>query len=648
MVDSPTVKGRPSNHGLGTLVGGYMRRKIQRGVHPAFDAFRSEELALFTRVLVEVLTISRNDLSVEATHERERFQAALVAYGKTIDGAKFRTDLIISDQHTWEDVLAEVNKASEVYNSDSRAWNKIRKGFHKFGDNNKAFDSWLGLLPSGSDWSSVLSGGLKLIVRASARLADMRQEILSALTEIPSLLTCINRVLKIFETSEELRQWALELYISTIGILHHIVNWYSQNSIVKAAKAVLKQESYGMKLSSLIQDLREKSTRFDKSAQISSFEMGKETNMILLAHDIQSRDDQEILVGRLDQIQLKTTDNQREVNLMKAQISNLTEAICRNFLAGNGRVDFKTRQVRGPILPASNAAIRQRTLKRTVHLSNQSLAWLEANSQRAEYLKARDDCLEALNYDNLIIARDISTSLREVWRISRIEQDRIATIIQSTKLSTWIITSNSSALFINCNSSGDERVSSFTFAKLVESITAYDNHQVIALSFFCGAHRRREDRDTGVVGLMRSLISQLLIAYPEFSLKTLDQIPKIQLADVSALCQVFHRLIHELPSDTLVFCIIESVTTFETGTALLEESILTVSKLVEIVQETDKYSCIFKLLFSSPRNSQTLHKLMPDRTSDVVWIPNRVQASGGFTFAKWQADVGERMDWLNQ
>ncbi len=46
MGDSETVKNdSSSNRRLGTLVGGYVRRRLHRGVHPAFDALRSEENA---------------------------------------------------------------------------------------------------------------------------------------------------------------------------------------------------------------------------------------------------------------------------------------------------------------------------------------------------------------------------------------------------------------------------------------------------------------------------------------------------------------------------------------------------------------------------------------------------------------------------
>lgn len=272
---------------------------------------------------------------------------------------------------------------------------------------------------------------------------------------------------------------------------------------------------------------------------------------------------------------------------------------------------------------------------------------LQANTKIIEYQKTRDKALEALDYDSSVISHDVTTSLKEVWRLPRAEQDRILAIIHSTKLKNWIMAARSSALFINCNSSGSEKISSFTLAKLVESVVSHDSNHTIALFFFCGAHRRREDEDSGVVGLMRSLISQLLIAYPEFDVQTLGQISQIQPRDVNALCQMFYHLVRQLPSDIVVFCIIDSITTFEIGTGYLDESALAVSQLVEIVEQTNKYSCVFKLLFSSPRNSHKLYRLMPSRTSDVIWIPSRVPRSGGFTSAKWQVGVSERLDQFN-
>jgi len=89
---------------------------------------------------------------------------AMEAYEtRTEVGSKFKTEVADKPIHTWEDVLAEVERAEVVYSDASGAWGKIQKGLRKFGSNARAFEAWASLLPSESEYTSVLCGGLKLI-----------------------------------------------------------------------------------------------------------------------------------------------------------------------------------------------------------------------------------------------------------------------------------------------------------------------------------------------------------------------------------------------------------------------------------------------------------------------------------------------------
>lgn len=103
----------------------------------------------------------------DAESEKERFKAALESYEKTTAGSKFKTDLAIDSAHKWEEVILEVNKASVNYENVSGAWGKIRKALRRFGKDNKAFTAWSALLPSESEYFSILCGGVKLIIGVS-------------------------------------------------------------------------------------------------------------------------------------------------------------------------------------------------------------------------------------------------------------------------------------------------------------------------------------------------------------------------------------------------------------------------------------------------------------------------------------------------
>ena len=109
------------------------------------------------------MTSSREELYKDAASEKRRFQAAIEKYENVTKDTKYKTNVVSNAMHTWEEVLAEVNAASERYNDGSGFWGKIRKGLRSFGRNNQVFDAWAGLLPTQSNYFSVLCGGLKLI-----------------------------------------------------------------------------------------------------------------------------------------------------------------------------------------------------------------------------------------------------------------------------------------------------------------------------------------------------------------------------------------------------------------------------------------------------------------------------------------------------
>ena len=89
---------------------------------------------------------------------------AVDEYEKSAE-AKYKTYIRSGETHTWEQVIEEVDRAAAQYNDKSSLWHKIRQGLRKFGEGHSAFDAWLGLLPTQSNYCSMLCGGLKLILK---------------------------------------------------------------------------------------------------------------------------------------------------------------------------------------------------------------------------------------------------------------------------------------------------------------------------------------------------------------------------------------------------------------------------------------------------------------------------------------------------
>ena len=266
--------------------------------------------------------------------------------------------------------------------------------------------------------------------------------------------------------------------------------------------------------------------------------------------------------------------------------------------------------------------------------------------------RIRQQVLTRLDYEDSVLEQDVKSKLQTIWTLARQDQDRVVAIMRSHQLQKWITATDSSALFINANHNGSTRQqpTSFISAKLVDSITAspgetqHEPHLTLPLASFCGEHLQHDDPDSGPDGMMRNLLAQLLLSYPNFNFQTIQRMQKtLDYSSVNDLCDIFDLLIDQLPPYIVAFCVIDSISFFEDNAAVCEEADIAVRALVDVVARTREGGCVFKLLVMSPWNSRVLYKNMLDQEEEVVWMPAKVPAQGGFTAMKWNASVDSNL-----
>ena len=259
----------------------------------------------------------------------------------------------------------------------------------------------------------------------------------------------------------------------------------------------------------------------------------------------------------------------------------------------------------------------------------------------------RQQLLTGLEYEDSVLEQDVKAKLETIWTLPRHDQDRVMAIMRSHKLQKWITSTDSSALFINANHKGSARQqpTSFISAKLVDSMTPssssalHEPRLTLPLAFFCGEHLQKDDPDSEPAGMMRSLLAQLLLAYRDFDLRTIQRMQHLDYDDVNDLCNIFDLLITQLPPYILVFCILDAISFYEDSATVCEEASVIVRALVDATEQT---ACTFKLLLMSSWNSRTLYKDMLDQ-QDVIWMPAKVPAQGGFTAMKWNASIDSNL-----
>jgi flagellar biosynthesis chaperone FliJ len=104
-------------------------------------------------------------LNEEVEHEAKLFAESLKSYELDVP-KKYKTGVKIDQLHSIQDVVRQIDSAIKDYKLDSEktVWQAFRKCFWRLSES-KGLENWLGLLPSSSDYCSLICGGLSLIIK---------------------------------------------------------------------------------------------------------------------------------------------------------------------------------------------------------------------------------------------------------------------------------------------------------------------------------------------------------------------------------------------------------------------------------------------------------------------------------------------------
>lgn len=149
-------------------------------------------------------------------------------------------------------------------------------------------------------------------------------------------------------------------------------------------------------------------------------------------------------------------------------------------------------------------------------------------------------------------------------------------LVMTEEFQHWLKGPDSSFLLVDGHCSeinGKVSAMSIFCAALSESLSGLPRKTHALLSFFCGQHASDDDTFPGPVGMIRSLICQLVLLWPGDSLPSLEFLnedegrlwDRVQHMETSALCDVFEELVWRLPARATVYCIVDGISQFETS-----------------------------------------------------------------------------------
>ncbi|KAL9040168.1 MAG: hypothetical protein Q9180_002080 [Flavoplaca navasiana] len=531
----------------------WMQNRLDGSCHPALNI---DDPNTFYDKGKEQFSLKRNltspDLQViyqEAELRKKSFIETINNYNKIARGSG-HVIMDLHKEHTWEDVLS----AQQNFLQDRDAQTGFRGSFRRrargFADNSESFQSWLKLLPSGSQYLSILCGGLTLVFGAAHRMAEIRGNISDMFDGIPLRLSEVKQYLKIFEDLPELHQCSADLYVAMINTLDAIIQQYQKSSARRMGSALFKQNKSGDALQEKIKLVNHHASRLSRQADISSMQRqhamyrNQDRGFNTLAFHYRDMSEEIRRQGKLSEFVVMTLNS--IMHMLKAQPT----------MVQSGDESMRIREYESA-RPSPDIEFEE-----------------ELHSTQLKSLLRKLD----IDQEKDVASTDTSSQLRLVHTLSVASQDRAVALIMSPRLQAWLTDTSSAMMLVNGHMFSNEDEArqsplSFLCAKLIDDVLnrlrrsdSIVNHSNIGLRWFCGLHTDiREDPDAHPKGMMNSMVSQLIN-------QALDRFSGVSMGDSSLLDQdldlgslnsIFDSLVMTLPGETILFCLIDGISYYE-------------------------------------------------------------------------------------
>ncbi|XXG93939.1 hypothetical protein Hte_000189 [Hypoxylon texense] len=541
------------------------------------------------------------DYFKESEQRMVRFKETLSQFCKTLEekklGSKLNIEIKKPGDYKMEDVL-KVAQELQSKRTDDRAakgcLGKIRRCFHSLVKQRGTLHNLLDFVPNDS-YGSVICGGFTAVDRSE----DLREEIYTALAEIPTQLEQTNATINLHKQSRELKRQADSVFIAIFELLESIVRELSKSSRKKTITITLKGEQYGASITTAIETLKRALEAFQREAQIcDSKRLGR-----LEGHAVGTRltvEDTNMALNDLTEEYKRDRDYQYKKleelpeQLITAMFNQLYRFHASNpsFNSHDGTIDrYQSRRKeigygRAALKGSSPSAVRELTMSSPKQRRAVACKWL------------RDTRLSEAD-----IQKDVEECLGDVETLNLREKDRIKWIIESDEIKHWLRAPNSETLAIEAETPPEESINPMTATCSFLSKTVTANTDFPVLTYF-GGLGGAEDRDetaSGSTVMMKSLIAQLVLHVaeqrPEIDLDFLKKkrFNQKSLTSPSKLISLFCRILDKLSEDgqgNVVFIIIDSVSRFN-GT--MEEAVSDVLLLLDAVEQTE---VTFKVLLT--------------------------------------------------
>jgi hypothetical protein len=209
---------------------------------------------------------------------------------------------------------------------------------------------------------------------------------------------------------------------------------------------------------------------------------------------------------------------------------------------------------------------------------------------------------------------------------------------KNPRLLAWLALDGPSLLLVNGGADATSQSVSFVSAKVAHSLLLQDVARdgavaPVPLAYFCGRHADYRRDEAGAPDEMAmSLLLQLVDRYRGFEARALQAcLDRAVPHDVAAICDAFQGLLDELPSNVVVYLVIDGLHSFATPPERRGQMREVVELLVGMYRRQS--GAVLKFLFAGPTRSD-LEELF--EVGEIVDLPFNPPPQGGYGLSWWQ------------
>ncbi|KAI0427797.1 hypothetical protein F5Y09DRAFT_344293 [Xylaria sp. FL1042] len=504
-----------------------------------------------------------------------------------------------SKSSTWQGVLEQLDNATTIYQEKARG-NPARATIRKGEAIARNLIPMLESIPN-DNGLGLLKGGLLVVFNAIKRRSEACEKVFHCFRLIPETIARVHTLQKLFPHENGVRICVEDFYnalMSSLPQLIRILNGKEcETRVFRMGKLLLGDQVKDV--DTCIKPVNEAVRKLND--YIHSLERSRDARTAKTTENIYSNlnvvrsevseihQDLKSLIGGLNE-PLEAI-RERYASIRESQIREITDEATIAILNGLYRMIAEKCRSRdldheGAIPHANWGALPSLSHAQTMGTEEDSITQPSLESL-LEALGGDPVCLESLN--------DHGEILRKCHQFSDRALRQAAYLKSTPKFERWLDVITSDILLVDGHDTrGRISAMSVFCAMLVQALWTIQKQlttpqfQIIVLFFACGSHTEAEDVLTGPCGILCSFISQLLMSWPDqapdltFINETDSLLRHIQENRIDALCYLFQELLRQLPAESVVYCIIDGISLYETSYLAWKDGL---DYLVEILRD---------------------------------------------------------------